>query len=39
VLQDAKGIAKKLNDFLELPLNGEAMIRQVDGSLYRNRTS
>ena len=39
VLQDAKGIAKKLSDFLELPLDGEAMVRQVDGSLYRNRTS
>jgi hypothetical protein len=39
VLQNARGIAKKLTDFLELPLNLEAMLRQVDGSLYRNRTS
>jgi hypothetical protein len=39
VLHDAKGTAKKLSDFLELPLNAESMIRQVDGSLYRNRTS
>jgi hypothetical protein len=39
VLQNARGIAQKLTDFLELPLNLEAMVRQVDGSLYRNRTS
>jgi hypothetical protein len=39
VLQDAKGTAKKLSDFLELPLDLEAMLRQVDGSLYRNRTT
>jgi hypothetical protein len=37
VLQDARGIAKKLTNFLDLPLDLEAMAQQVDGSLYRNR--
>jgi hypothetical protein len=39
VLQDARGIGQKLTDFLGLPLNLEAMVGQVDGSLYRNRAS
>jgi hypothetical protein len=39
VLQDSKATAKKLADFVELPLDLEAMVQQVDGSLYRNRTS
>jgi len=38
VLNDAKDIARKVKQFLEIDLNDEAMIRQVDASLYRNRT-
>lgn len=39
VLQDARRVGQKLTDFLELPLNLEAMVGQVDGSLYRNRSN
>jgi len=39
VLQDARGIGQKLTAFLGLELNLEAMVGQVDGSLYRNRTN
>jgi hypothetical protein len=38
VLQDARGVGQTLTDFLGLQLKLEAMVRQVDGSLYRNRT-
>jgi len=39
VLQDARRVGQKLTDFLELPLNLEAIVGQVDGSLYRNRSN
>ncbi|HXM68595.1 MAG TPA: sulfotransferase domain-containing protein [Candidatus Acidoferrum sp.] len=39
VLQDARRVGQKLSDFLELPLNLEAIVGQVDGSLYRNRSN
>lgn len=39
VLQDARGVAHTLTKFLGQPLSLEAMVQQVDGSLYRNRTS
>ncbi len=39
VLNDAAGSAQKLIRFLGIDLNAEAMTRQVDDSLYRNRTS
>jgi Sulfotransferase domain len=39
VLQDARRVGQKLSDFLKLPLNLEAMVGQVDGSLYRNRSN
>ena len=35
---DAEAIAKKLAQFLGIPLNLEEMTRQVDASLYRNRS-
>jgi len=38
VLRDAEAIAKKLAQFLGIPLNLEEMTRQVDASLYRNRS-
>jgi len=38
VLRDAKATAQKLQQFLKLGLNLEAMIQQVDSSLYRNRS-
>ena len=38
VLRDAAAIAKKLAQFLGIPLNLEEMTRQVDTSLYRNRS-
>jgi hypothetical protein len=38
VLRDAEDIGKKLASFLEIELNLEAMTRQVDASLYRNRS-
>jgi hypothetical protein len=37
VLRDAKSVAEKLAKFLGVELNLEAMVRQVDESLYRNR--
>jgi hypothetical protein len=37
VLGDAKDIAQKLAQFLGVSLNVEAMTRQVDATLYRNR--
>jgi hypothetical protein len=39
VLQDARRIGQELIDFVGLHLNLEEMVRQVDGSLYRNRTN
>lgn len=37
VLREPKVVAEELNAFLQVPLDIEAMVRQVDGSLYRNR--
>jgi hypothetical protein len=30
-------VAKEVREFLNLPLDTEAMTTQVDGNLYRNR--
>lgn len=38
VLQDAEGIGHKLTQVLGIALNVEAMTRQVDATLYRNRS-
>jgi sulfotransferase family protein len=38
VLRDAEDIAKKLSEFLGVSLKVDAMTRQVDAALYRNRT-
>jgi hypothetical protein len=38
VLSRSKDVAQQLADFLEVPLDVEAMIQQVDASLYRNRS-
>ena len=38
VLHDPKRIAQQLQDFLGIELNLPAMVQQVDGSLYRNRS-
>jgi hypothetical protein len=38
VLRDAEGITQKISRFLEISLNVEAMNRQVDATLYRNRS-
>lgn len=37
VLREAKAVAEEVAAFLQAPLDIEAMVRQVDGSLYRNR--
>jgi LPS sulfotransferase NodH len=37
VLRDPKATADKVAQFLGVPLNTEAMTRQVDGTLYRQR--
>ncbi|SRR5712692_6765635 len=37
VLREPKAVAGKIAAFLGVPLDIEAMVRQVDGSLYRNR--
>jgi len=37
VLREPQATAEAVADFLEVPLNIEAMTQQVDGSLYRNR--
>jgi hypothetical protein len=37
VLNQPREISQKLTEFLEIPLILEAMVRQVDASLYRNR--
>ncbi|HEY6369357.1 MAG TPA: hypothetical protein VIX37_02165 [Candidatus Sulfotelmatobacter sp.] len=38
VLSKPKDISQRLAQFLEIPLDLEAMTQQVDASLYRNRT-
>jgi hypothetical protein len=38
VLSKPRQVALQLVEFLEMPLNVEAMTQQVDASLYRNRT-
>jgi Sulfotransferase domain len=38
VLHDAEGIGQKLTQFLGIALNVQAMTRQVDATLYRNRS-
>jgi hypothetical protein len=38
VLRDAEAVAQKLTQFLGIELNVEAMSRQVDATLYRNRS-
>jgi hypothetical protein len=37
VLRVPKAVAEEIAAFLQVPLDIEAMVRQVDGSLYRNR--
>ena len=37
VLREPKAVAEEVSAFLQVPLDIEAMVRQVDGSLYRNR--
>ena len=37
VLREPKAVANEITAFLRVPLDIEAMVRQVDGSLYRNR--
>ncbi len=37
VLREPKAVAEEVAAFLQVPLDIEAMVRQVDGSLYRNR--
>jgi hypothetical protein len=37
VLREPKAVAGEISAFLGIPLDIEAMVRQVDGSLYRNR--
>ena len=38
VLNHPAEVSRKLSDFLEIPLDVGVMARQVDSSLYRNRT-
>lgn len=38
VLRDAATMARQLKEFLDVPLNVEAMSAQVDATLYRNRS-
>jgi hypothetical protein len=38
VLNGAENVGKKLAAFLQSDLDGEAMTRQIDSTLYRNRT-
>jgi hypothetical protein len=37
VLREPKAVAEEIAAFLEVPVDVEAMVQQVDGSLYRNR--
>jgi hypothetical protein len=36
VLREPKAVAEEIAAFLQVPLDIESMVRQVDGSLYRN---
>jgi hypothetical protein len=36
-LQKPKDVGQQISEFLEVPLNLDAMAQQVDGTLYRNR--
>lgn len=38
VLSDGEGVTQKVTEFLGIDLNVEAMTRQVDAGLYRNRS-
>lgn len=38
VLKQPAEVSRKVSDFLGIPLSVEAMVQQVDSSLYRNRT-
>jgi LPS sulfotransferase NodH len=38
-LRDPEPISRKIGEFLGIQLNLEAMVEQVDASLYRNRTT
>lgn len=38
LLREPEKVVKEVADFLSVPLNLEAMIQQIDQSLYRNRT-
>ena len=38
VLNQPAEVSRKLSDFLGIPLHIEAMVQQVDATLYRNRT-
>jgi hypothetical protein len=38
VLSKPQQIGQQLAEFLEAPLDLEAMVQQVDASLYRNRS-
>lgn len=38
VLGEPKSVSKKLGEFLEVSLDVDAMVQQVDASLYRNRS-
>jgi hypothetical protein len=37
VLREPKPVAEEVAAFLQIPLDIQAMVRQVDGNLYRNR--
>jgi hypothetical protein len=37
VLREPKAVAEEVTAFLQMPLDIDAMVGQVDGSLYRNR--
>lgn len=39
LLEDPRGVAQSVRDFLGVDLNVEAMVAQVDPALYRNRSS
>jgi hypothetical protein len=37
VLREPRAVAEEVTAFLQAPLDIDAMVGQVDGSLYRNR--
>jgi hypothetical protein len=39
ILRDPRTVSEEIASFLKVPLDVEAMTRQVDANLYRNRTS